>query len=98
MRTYFTVLAENHRFLTRQAVGLPATFQAVGGGIKLPPLYIFQNISGMRRDSDAKFCMRQDEYLAHVYSKFCVFTFLNDVTVTSQNNFVTRVLAFSFVS
>ena len=70
-------------FLTRQAVGLPATFQAVGGGIFLPPLYVFHNNSGTRRDSDAKIGTHQAEYLAHMCAKFWFDPINSDVTVTS---------------
>ena len=61
---------DSKKGLTRQAVGLPATFQAVGGGIFLPPLYVFRNNSGTRRDSDAKIGTNQAKYLAHMCAKF----------------------------
>ena len=54
--------------LTRQAVGLPATFQAVGGIFF--PLYVVSNNSGTRRDSDAKIGTHHAEYLAHMCDKF----------------------------
>ena len=58
------------------------TFQAVGGGAFFAPLLFFCNNSETRRDSDAKFRIASNEYLAHICAKFQMCTRSGQVTVT----------------
>ena len=50
-------------------MGLRATRQPLGGGIKLPPPFT-DDIVATRRDRKAKLCTHLSEYLAEVLSKF----------------------------
>ena len=60
------------------------TLQAVGGGeIFALLLWFFCNNSETRRDSDAKFRIASNEYLAHICAKFQICTKSGQVTVTS---------------
>ena len=71
--------------------------QAVGG-IFLPlPLLFFQNCSGLRKDSDVKFCIASNEYLAHMCAKFCVYPRSGQGTVASQSSDVSRIFAWKTV-
>ena len=70
--------------LTRQALGVGATHEALGGGIKLPPLYFSRNISATRKRRSAKLCTHLPEYLAEVMCKFGADPISDDVTVTSE--------------
>ena len=57
--------------LTRQALGLRATRQPLGGH-KVAPLYSYDDIVATRRDREAKLRTHLPEYLAEVVSKFGV--------------------------
>ena len=52
--------------------GPPRHPPAAGGGIKLPPLYVYDDIVATRRDREAKLRTHLPEYLAEVVSKFGV--------------------------
>ena len=69
--------------LTRQALGVCATHEPLGGGHKVAPLCFSRNISATQRRRDAKLCTHLPEYLAQVVCKFGVDRIQRDVTVTS---------------
>ena len=52
--------------------GPPRHPPAAGGGIKLPPLYFYDDIVATRRDREAKLRTHLPEYLAEGVSKFGV--------------------------
>ena len=72
--------------LTRQALGVGATLEALGGGgHKVAfPLYFSRNISATRKRRNAKLCTHLPEYLAEVVCKFGADPISDDVTVTSE--------------
>ena len=67
-------------------INLPA---GAVGGHKVAPFVFFCNSSKTRRDSDAKFFIASNEYLAHMCTKFQTYNWSGDVTVMSQT-FVTN--------
>ena len=68
--------------LTRQALGVGATREALGGWHKVAPLYFSRNISAKRKRRDAKLCTHLPEYIAEVVCKFDADSISDDVTVT----------------
>ena len=72
--------------LNRQALGVGATREALGGGgMKLPPpLYFSSNISATREPRNAKLYTHLPEYLVEVMCKFGADPMPDDVTVTSE--------------
>ena len=70
--------------LTRQALGVGATREALGAGHKVAPLYFSRDISATRKRRSAKLCTHLPEYLAEVMCKFGADPISDDVTVTSE--------------
>ena len=71
-------------FLTRQALGVRASREALGGRHKVAPLYFSRNVSATRKRRNAKLSTHLPEYLAEVMCKFGADPISDDVTVTLE--------------